>query len=169
MANDTNSDIHRNSPLGAELEADEIKALAGVISITHLSENDILIKEGAIDDALHIVIKGRLAVTRNTGGDEYVTLHTLHDGDMAGAMGFIDGTGHSATLKALCDTDVYTLERSAFESLLESHPALVYKVMRSIIRSVHTTLMRMNRQFVEMNNYIMREHGRYWSVTHQKT
>jgi CRP-like cAMP-binding protein len=161
MGSDSTIEIHRHFPLGAELEADEIKALAGVISTRRLSENDILIKEGTTDDALHIVINGRLAATRNTGGDEYVTLHVLHDGDMAGAMGFIDGTEHSATLRALCDTEVYTLERSAFESLLENHPALVYKVMRSIIRSVHSTLMRMNRQFVEMNNYIMKEHGRY--------
>lgn len=161
MSNDPEYDLHSNSPLGAELEADEIKALAGVISVKHLKENEILIKEGTTDDALHIVISGRLAATRNTGGDEYVTLHTLHEGDMAGAMGFIDGTDHSATLRALSDTDVYTLERPAFESLLESHPALVYKVMRSIIRSVHATLLRMNRQFVEMNNYIMKEHGRY--------
>lgn len=161
MSNDPEYDLHSNSPLGAELEADEIKALAGVISVKHLNENDILIREGTTDDALHIVISGRLAATRNTGGDEFVTLHTLHEGDMAGAMGFIDGTDHSATLRALCDTDVYTLERPAFESLLKSHPALVYKVMRSIIRSVHATLLRMNRQFVEMNNYIMKEHGRY--------
>ncbi|UCB54244.1 MAG: cyclic nucleotide-binding domain-containing protein [Thiotrichales bacterium] len=161
MANDSNDKISTNSPFGAELEADEIKALAGVISIRHLNEHDILIKEGTTDDALHVVINGRLAATRNTGGDEYVTLHTLHEGDMAGAMGFIDGTDHSATLRALCDTEVYTLERPAFESLLETHPALVYKVMRSIIRSVHSTLLRMNRQFVEMNNYIMKEHGRY--------
>jgi CRP-like cAMP-binding protein len=161
MINDPEHEIQSNSPLGAELESDEIKALASVISIRHLNENDILIKEGTTDDALHIIINGRLAATRNTGGDEYVTLHTLQAGDMAGAMGFIDGTDHSATLRALCDADVYTLERSAFESLVESHPALVYKVMRSIIRSVHTTLMRMNRQFVEMNNYIMKEHGRY--------
>lgn len=161
MGNQSKHEIHSAALLGTELESDEIKALAGVISIQHLHDNDILIKEGAIDDALHIVINGRLAATRNTGGDEYVTLHTLHAGDMAGAMGFIDGTEHSATLRALCDTDVYTLERKAFESLLESHPALVYKVMRSIIRSVHATLMRMNRQFVEMNNYIMKEHGRY--------
>jgi len=161
MANDSSENIQHNSPFGAELEADEIKALAGVISIKHLNENDILIKEGTTDDALHVVISGRLAATRDTGGDEYVTLHTLHDGDMAGAMGFIDGTDHSATLRALCNTEVYTLERSAFESLLGPHPALVYKVMRSIIRSVHSTLLRMNRQFVEMNNYIMKEHGRY--------
>ncbi|MGD2052611.1 MAG: cyclic nucleotide-binding domain-containing protein [Gammaproteobacteria bacterium] len=161
MGNDSTTEINSHFPLGAELEADEIKALANVISTMRLNGNDILIKEGTIDDALHIVINGRLAATRNTGGDEYVTLHVLHGGDIAGAMGFIDGTEHSATLRALCDTEVYTLERSAFESLLESHPALVYKVMRSIIRSVHSTLMRMNRQFVEMNNYIMKEHGRY--------
>jgi CRP-like cAMP-binding protein len=161
MGNGSTIEIHANSPLGTELEADEIKALAGVISTRHLNENEILIREGTTDDALHIVINGRLAATRNTGGDEYVTLHVLHDGDMAGAMGFIDGTEHSATLRALSATDIYTLERSAFESLLVSHPALVYKVMRSIIRSVHSTLMRMNRQFVEMNNYIMKEHGRY--------
>jgi CRP-like cAMP-binding protein len=161
MGNDSTTEIHSSFPLGAELEADEIKAFAGVISTTRLNTNDILIKEGTTDDALHIVIHGRLAATRNTGGDEYVTLHVLHEGDMAGAMGFIDGTEHSATLRALCDTEVYTLKRPAFESLLESHPALVYKVMRSIIRSVHSTLMRMNRQFVEMNNYIMKEHGRY--------
>lgn len=161
MANDSSKELHSNSPFGAELEADEIKALAGVISTRQLKQNETLIKEGTTDDALHVVISGRLAATRNTGGDEHVTLHILHEGDMAGAMGFIDGTEHSATLTALCDTDVYTLERSAFESLLETHPRLVYKVMRSIIRSVHTTLLRMNRQFVEMNNYIMKEHGRY--------
>lgn len=161
MANESSNDIHYNSPFGSELESDEIKALASVLSTRNLKENDILIKEGTTDDALHVVINGRLAATRNTGGDEFVTLHILHEGDMAGAMGFIDGAEHSATLRALCATDVYTLERSAFESLLETHPALVYKVMRSIIRSVHTTLLRMNRQFVEMNNYIMKEHGRY--------
>jgi len=161
MDNDSDYELHSSSLLGVDLDSDEIKALAGIISIKHLGDKDILITEGTTDDALHIVISGRLAATRNTGGDEYVTLHILQAGDMVGAMGFIDGTEHSATLRALGDTAVYTLERSAFESLLDSHPALVYKVMRSIIRSVHATLLRMNRQFVEMNNYIMKEHGRY--------
>ena len=41
MAKETNSDIQSNSPLGAELEADEIKALASVISIKRLKENDM--------------------------------------------------------------------------------------------------------------------------------
>jgi CRP-like cAMP-binding protein len=53
------------------------------------------------------------------------------------------------------------LHRDNLEGMLDEHPQLVYKVMRMIVRSVHQTLLRMDQQFVQMNNYIMREHGRY--------
>jgi CRP-like cAMP-binding protein len=161
MGNNSINDLLSTTPIGAELDSEEIRTLAAVITIQQLDEQDTLIEEGLTDDALYIVVKGSLIATRSTGGNDYVTLHTLHTGDIAGAMGFIDGSEHSATLKALRETEVYVLKREAFESLLESHPKLVYKVMRSIIRTVHSTLLRMNRQFVEMNNYIMKEHGRY--------
>jgi len=149
------------SSLGAELEKEECEALVEVLTTSKLKAGDVLIKEGAIDDSLHVVISGTIAATRNTGGNDTVTLHVLHEGDIAGAMGFIDGKEHSATLVALSDTEIFSLQRQSFESLLDQHPQLVYKVMRTIIRTVHTTLLRMNRQFVEMNNYIMKEHGRY--------
>jgi CRP-like cAMP-binding protein len=80
---------------------------------------------------------------------------------MAGAMGFIDGKNHSATLRAAKDSHVLTLRRDKLESMVDQHPQLVYKIMKMIVRSVHKTLLRMNQQFVEMNNYIMREHGGY--------
>ena len=153
--------ILSTSPLGVELEKEESEALAKVLTTSKLKMGDILIREGATDDSLHVVISGTIAATRNTGGDDTVTLHVLNKGDIAGAMGFIDGNEHSATLMALSDTELFSLQRQAFESLIDQHPQLVYKVMRTIIRTVHSTLLRMNRQFVEMNNYIMKEHGRY--------
>ena len=85
----------------------------------------------------------------------------LKPGDIAGAMGFIDGKKHSATLRAVKDAHVLKLQRDELEGMLEEHPRLVYKIMKMIVKSVHKTLVRMNRQFVEMNNYIMKEHGRY--------
>lgn len=155
------TDILHTTPLGQELDNSEIEVLGAIIKSRHLKDHETLIEEGTTDDALYIVVKGGLVASRSTGSGDDVTLHTLHAGDIAGAMGFIDSSEHSATLKALRETTVYELQRSAFESLLESHPSLVYKVMRSIIRTIHSTLLRMNRQFVEMNNYIMKEHGRY--------
>ena len=161
MNQQANFEIVCESPLGVELNKEDCKVLAGVIETQTLKDGDILIKEGGTDDSLHVVISGRLAVTRDVGGGDYVTLHVLNPGDFAGAMGFVDGGERSATLRALCDTDVYTLHRETFESLVTTHPALVYQVMRSIIRSVHRTVLRMNQQFVELQNYVTKEHGRY--------
>jgi CRP-like cAMP-binding protein len=56
---------------------------------------------------------------------------------------------------------VFTLDRKDFEELLKEDPDLVYKVMRAIVRTVHAIVRRMNIQYVEMTNYIAREHGRY--------
>lgn len=161
MSNQAMLDILQTTPIGQELDTSEIEVLATIIKSRPLKDQQTLIEEGATDDTLYIIVNGGLTASRATGSGDHVTLHTLHAGDVAGAMGFIDGSEHSATLTALRDTEVYELQRSEFESLLESHPALVYKVMRAIIRTTHSTLLRMNRQFVEMNNYIMKEHGRY--------
>ena len=158
---EANYEIVCMSPLGIELQQSDCKVLADVIDTRKLRDGDILIKEGSTDDSLHVIISGKLAVTRDVGGGEHVTLHMLKQGDFAGAMGFVDGNEHSATLRAVGDTEVYTMRRKEFESLIETHPQLVYQVMRTIIRSVHSTLVRMNQQFVEMNNYIMKAHGRY--------
>ena len=53
------------------------------------------------------------------------------------------------------------ISRQDMEALLPEDPELVYKVMRAIVRTVHTILRRMNVQYVEMTNYIAHDHGRY--------
>ena len=54
-----------------------------------------------------------------------------------------------------------TLEPDDFEALIDSHPRLVYKVMRAIFRITHSNLMRMNLESAEMRNYLMKSGGRY--------
>ena len=147
--------------LNEDITESECVVLTAAFTLQKLSVDEVLLREGEQDDALYIVIDGDLVATRDAGGGEYVTLSHLKPGDIAGAMGFIDGSSHSATLRANKDSHVLTLHRDVLEGMVDTHPQLVYKVMKMIIRSVHQTLLRMNRQFVEMNNYIMKEHGRY--------
>jgi hypothetical protein len=56
---------------------------------------------------------------------------------------------------------VLLLERSKFESLLNTQPAIVYYVMRGIVRHVHGIVRRMNAQSVEMTNYLYKTGGRF--------
>ncbi len=147
--------------LKEDISEQECEILSDAFQLRKLAVDEILLREGEQDDSLSIIVEGDIAVTRETGGDEHVTLHHLKAGDIAGAMGFIDGSSHTATLRATKDSHVITLHRDVLEGMINAHPQLVYKVMRMIVRSVHKTLLRMDQQFVQMNNYIMQEHGRY--------
>ena len=76
-------------------------------------------------------------------------------------LGFVDGVEHSAAIRALSNCEVFSLNRPDFEALLHKDPDLVYKVMRAVIRTAHARLRRMNVQYVELTNYIAKQHGRY--------
>ena len=151
----------KTSPLGAELTPDQCQRLAQVATAMGLETGMFLLEEGHRDDMIHVVSKGILEVVTNTGGGEWVTLQVLRPGDMAGELGFIDDVAHSAAIRAATNTEVFSLSRANLEAVLHEDPDLVYKVMRAIIRTVHGILRRMNAQYVEMQNYITHQHGRY--------
>jgi CRP-like cAMP-binding protein len=161
MADNATIAILRGSALAEELSEQECAVLAAIVSRRTLTGEEILIEEGLTDHNLYLIIDGALAVCKKTAGGEWISLHVLNPGDMAGELGFIDGQPHSATLRSIGTTEIFILERSAFESLVESQPWLAYRVMRAILRTVHAILRRMNLQYIELSNYISRQHGKY--------
>ena len=150
-----------HSPLGAELSGAEMELLAGLMEGRVLDDGDFLIEDGTSDDALHIILTGKVEVVKRTGDDDFASLAVLREGELAGELSFIDGTPHTVGLRALCETRVLSLTRESFEGLIDAHPQLVYKVMRAVARSAHRIVHRMNTEFVELSNYIFKQHGRY--------
>jgi CRP-like cAMP-binding protein len=150
-----------NSSLGAELSDQETEFLGGLMTERELEDGEFLFKDGASDDALHVILVGKVEVVKRTSDDDYASLAVLRDGELAGELSFIDGTPHTVALRALCDTHVVSLSREAFEGIVDSNPQLVYKVMRAVARSAHRIVHRMNTEFVELSNYIFKQHGRY--------
>ena len=161
MDEQTDFEALRGSSLTAKLSDEQVRQLVGISVCQVLENDDILIAEGRVDNSLHVVTDGTLAVTRDVGGGQWTTLHLLRTGDLAGEMGFVDGRPHSATLRAIGTTKICSFTREKFESLLDEEPWIVYRVMQNIIQAVHDILRRMNAQYVEMSNYISKQHGRY--------
>ena len=48
-----------------------------------------------------------------------------------------------------------------FETLIDSHPRIVYKVMRAMFRITHANLLRMNQETRQLTDYVTKTHGRY--------
>ena len=152
----------RNSVIATELTGEECAVLAQLVTVRDLADGEVLVQEGQSDNHLHVVVSGMLAVARREDGDgKWVILHALTKGQTAGELAFMDGKRHYASLVATGPTRVFTLEREKLESLLETHPKIVYRVMRSIFRVVHELLHRMAFQTTELTNYIYKQHGRY--------
>ena len=158
--NDTDNRI-LNSALGAEFTPAEAVELSSIMSWQQLADGDYLFREGTSDDSLHVLLDGKLEVVKQTGAGETASLAVLRDGELAGELSFVDGETHTVGLRALCDCGVMSLKRSDFEELIKKDPELVYKVMRAVARSAHRIVHRMNHEFIELSNYIFKQHGRY--------
>lgn len=148
------------STIGAELTEEECVVLAGIMGIRRLHDGDLLVTEGEGDDTLFVLIEGRLSVIGNVLGKETV-VYSMRPGECAGTRAFVDRTPRKATLRASGDAVVYTMQPDAFESLLDDHARIVYKVMRALFRITHSNLMRMNLESQELANYVSKSRGRY--------
>jgi len=157
------ADYHRvcNISVCAELDDNETKILAGKMGVRHLKDGELLVKEGTAEQSLFVLVSGKLNVYSGDANGKENLVYAMKEGECAGTRAFVDRTPRKATLRAVGNTTVYTLTPKDFESLLDDHPRLVYKVMRALFRVTHTNLMRMNQETQQLSNYINKTHGRY--------
>jgi CRP-like cAMP-binding protein len=151
----------RASRLASDLDDREFDVLAACVTVRDLADGEVLVREGAADDHLYVVADGVVGVVKYLETDTRLTVATLATGDLAGEMSFVDGTTYRSSLVAIGRARLLGLARERLESLIGTHPAIVYHVMRAIIRTVHTTQRRLSHQAVELSNYIYKQHGRY--------
>ena len=149
-----------DSSLGHELEKDECQVLTDIMGVRVLKDGEVLVKEGDADNNLFILTKGKLVVSSKVEGKEE-PVYTMKVGECAGTRAFVDLAPRKATLTAEGNSEVYTLDPKDFESLLDIHPEVVYKVMRGLFRLTHMNLMRMNVETQALASYIHKTGGRF--------
>lgn len=156
-------DTLRISTITEELCDAEVEILAGLFEIKDYKAGQVIVKPGdEHPDNLYILAHGDIEVKIESSGEDS-TIHVLKPGDLAGIITFVGGAASdiSATLCAIGNTKVLSMERARFETLINSHPMMVYKVMRGVVRNVHGIVRRVNSQSAELSNYIYRTRGRY--------
>jgi len=144
------------SRLGTELSEQEAAELAELMEMRDLGSGEYL-----TDDSLHVIVEGTLEVVKRTAGDTTASIAIIREGHLAGELSFIDGNVHTVGLRALSDSKIMSLARDDFETIIDKNPQLIYKVLRAVARSAHRIMHQMNHEFIELNNYIFKQHGRY--------
>jgi CRP/FNR family cyclic AMP-dependent transcriptional regulator len=157
------SETLRTSTITEELSDAEVEILSKLFEVRDYKSGDVIVQPGDKQpDNLYILAHGDIEVKIESGGQE-TTIHVLKPGDLAGIISFAGGAASdiSATLYAVGKTKVLSMARAEFEKLVNTHPMIVYKVMRGVVRNVHGIVRRESSQSKELSNYIYRTHGRY--------
>lgn len=118
-----------------------VKDLLSVLRHVTLRAGEVAIRQGAADDDLFLVLKGRLQVKIDlpTGGT--VTVDEVGPGGVVGEMALLTGNARSATVTALEEADFAQLARVDFEQLAALHPDALNEFLQRILPRLRRTQM----------------------------
>ena len=162
MSDNNKAKMIKESRIGVELSDDQCATLAELIEVGDYDDGEVVVAEGAKDDHLRIILSGALAVAKKSSAEnEWVRLNTLTAKDLAGELAFLDSRPRYAALVALGPTKLFSLQREKLESLLNTDPLIVYRVMRAIARFAHEVLHRSGAEMAELTSYLFKTKAKY--------
>jgi predicted acylesterase/phospholipase RssA/CRP-like cAMP-binding protein len=98
-------------------------------------------REGGPGDALYALVSGRLRVFAEQPDGSQATVGEISAGEVVGEMALLSDDPHSATVKAIRDSQLLEIGRDDFESLGRDEPTVTLAVARLMVarlrRSIH--------------------------------
>ncbi len=96
-------------------------------------------RQGENDQAIFLVVSGRLAVhVTDENGVDRIVAH-VPAGETVGEMSMIAGDAHSARLRAMRDTELLRLSKAAFLRITAREPRIMTTLTRLIIKRLRAT------------------------------
>jgi HEAT repeat protein/ATP/ADP translocase len=120
----------KESPFFAALPLEELYHVALSIEEESVKGNTAVIKEGTMGDKMYIVVKGELEVKKEGGP----RLAVLGEKQVFGDMALLDDEPRSASVVAMGDVHLLSLQRSSLERILRRYSSISFNMMRILSR-----------------------------------
>ncbi len=98
-------------------------------------DGEIIIREGDPGDRMYVIQSGRVAITRRAG-DKDVLITELGKEDVFGEMALFDRTLRSATVRAVGDVRVLSIDKKTFLNRVHADPSLAYRVLQQMSQRI---------------------------------
>lgn len=131
------SKLLRKVSLFGSLGGMELSKVAELVEEQRFFKNSGLIKEGENGDCLFVIVQGRVKVSKlQEGNDNLVAV--LHEGDTVGELALFDFGPRSATVTALDEVLVLTLNRDKILQLIRRVPEVAVSILDAMAKKVRT-------------------------------
>ncbi len=127
----------------ADLDESDRGFLAGYGRFVRIPDGEVMIREGAGQDSLFLVLSGLLHVTSEAGGRP-ILVAALGAGDSLGEVNLFDPGTASASVTAKSDCVIWKVNGSELEDCFEADPQAAVRLMKGLLRLASSRLRAMN-------------------------
>ena len=135
-------ELLRTVPIFSELGEPDIGSLARLATRRRFPRDTVVFFENEEGDTFFMIVEGRIKVTILGDDGREIILSVLGPGDFFGEMALLDNEPRSATTIAVEETELLTLQRADFQSVLTDNRSIT----SALIKVLTTRLRRANHQ-----------------------
>ena len=124
----------KNIPLLDGLSDDDLKLVGEMTIEKQYPKNAVVITEGELGDSLFAIMAGRVKVFIGDEEGREVILKMLGPGDVFGEMSLLTGEPRSASVEALTDCRLLSIDKADLEAILRERPRIVAELAAIVAR-----------------------------------
>lgn len=150
------TDILRETGLFDDLTEIQLKRIVQIAQRKEYKAGEALFTEGTSSDAMYIIEKGQVKITKSLGPGKEKTLNVLGDGDFFGEMAFLDQAPRSATAKTITPAVIWDVSSERFnKTLMATEPQVAVKILCKIIKILSKRLRDTDEEVVNMAQWAL--------------
>lgn len=119
----------------SQLSAAAIEALNEAAQSRRIKGGDVLVRHGEEANTLYLVSAGRFQVQLPDGR----VVAEIEAGEPVGELAFFSGGVRTADVRATRDSEVYALEREAYDAVASQYPELTNTILATVARRLART------------------------------
>jgi len=123
--------------------------LSSYLDVVRKKAGDNIIKEGAIEDYMGIIVDGSVEISKNKEDGTHKVLAELTPPHSLGEMSMIDSLPRSANAIALTDTTMLILTNEGFKKMVVENSDLAIKLLIKIHKMVNQRLRATTGVFID--------------------
>jgi CRP-like cAMP-binding protein len=135
------------SPLFHGIDDDELTRIAHAMTRRRYRRHEVIFHEGDPGDSLHVVVEGRVKISRESAEGEEAIVVILGAGESFGELVLLDGAPRSATATATEATETLTMSRATFAGLVDGGSPFRWHLLTGIASRVR----RLTDQLAEVH------------------
>lgn len=124
-------------PIFQGMTQEDIAILQGVVTSRCFNKGEIVFREGESSEALFIIQKGLIKLTKVSVDGKEQIIRLLFEGDFFGQFSLLQNENHYANAETLEETIICTIEKQPFIEALERSPNMALRFISALNNRLH--------------------------------